>query len=70
MSSSCPRPVLPTNISVPAHVARHYGEFASGKPDSGAAAAGASRPVTSVIVGGSQAISVMSSRIEHAVLQE
>src|SRR5208337_3077573 len=69
-SSSSPRPVLPTNISVPAHVARHYGEFDSGKPDSGDGAAAASRPVTSVIVDRPQAISVMSSRIEHAVLQK
>ena len=32
--SSCPHPVLPINISVPAHAARPYGEFTSAKPDS------------------------------------
>src|SRR3954464_13763631 len=32
-SCFCPRPVLLINISVPAHAVRHYGEFASGKPD-------------------------------------
>ena len=63
-SCSCPRPVLPINISVPAHAARHYGEFASGKPDSGADASVASRVVTSVIVDHRQASSVMSPRIE------
>ena len=67
---SCPRPVLPINISVPARAARHYGEFASEKPDSGADASVAFLVVTSVIVDRPQAISVMSPRIEHAVLQE
>ena len=69
-SCSCPRPVLPINISVPAHAARHYGEFASGKPDSGADAGVASLAVTSVIVDHRQATSVMSPRIEHAILEE
>ena len=64
-----PRPVLLISISVPAHAARHYGEFASEKPDSGAAADAVS-VVTSVIVDRPQTLSVMSPRIEHAVLQE
>ena len=38
-SCLCLRPVLPIDISVPAHAARPYGEFASAKPDSDAAAA-------------------------------
>jgi hypothetical protein len=70
MSCSCPRPVLLINISVPAHAARHYGEFASEKPDSGTDANGAFSVVTSVIVDRPKALSVMSPCIEHAVLQE
>jgi hypothetical protein len=71
-ATSCfsPRSVLPINISVPAHAARHYGEFASAKPDSGADASVASRLVTSVIVDHRRAKSVMSPRIEQAVVQE
>jgi hypothetical protein len=64
------RRVLLINISAPAHAARHYGEFASGKPDSGADAGVASLVVTSVIVDHHQAISVMSPRIEYSVLEE
>ena len=67
-SCSCPRPVLPINISVPAHAARHYDEFDSGKPDSGADAGVASLVVTLRHRGPPQALSVMSSCIEHAVL--
>jgi hypothetical protein len=58
------------NISVPAHAARHYGEFASEKPDSGADASMASLVVTAVIVDHPQALSVMSPSIEQAILQE
>ena len=65
-----PRPVIPSDVSAPAHAARHYGEFASGKPDSGADAGVASLVVTSVIVDHRQARSVMSPRIEHAVREE
>ena len=64
-ASSCPRPVPPTSISVPAHVARHYGVFASGKPGTRPPGAAVSRPVTSVIVDCPQATKVMSSCIEH-----
>ncbi len=67
---SFPRPVLPINISVPAHAARHYGEFASAKPDSSAAAGVASLVVNSVIVDHPKTTSIMSPRIELAVLEE
>jgi hypothetical protein len=70
MFCSSPRLVLPINISVPAHVVRRYGEFASGKPDRGADVGTASQVVTSVIVDHPQAFSVMSPPIEHAVPQE
>jgi len=66
----CRRPVLPINISVPAHAARHCGEFASAKPDSDADGSTAFLVVTSVIVDHRQTNSVMSPRIEQAVLQE
>jgi hypothetical protein len=65
-----PRPVLPINISVPAHAAGHYGEFASAKPASNADGSKAFLVVTSVVVDHRRASSVMSLCIERAAIQE
>jgi len=69
-SCSAGRRVLPSGFSARAHAARLYGEFASGKLDSSTVADAASLVVTSVIVDHHQTTSVMSPRIEHAVLEE